>query len=79
MKISAIAFLVAIGLSGCVTSEDYGFRHVSSTDCSSEGRQRPISNDSGAGISWTIPNTARWCSPRGGLNPAADPIFAGSN
>lgn len=78
MKISA-AFILLLSLSGCVTGEDYGFRHVSGTDCASEGKQKPISHDSGSGVSWTIPNTAKWCNPRGGMNPQDDPTFEGSN
>jgi hypothetical protein len=78
MKISAIAFLVAVGLSGCVT-DDHGLAMVSGTDCASEGKQKPIGFDSGSGPTWQRTNTSRWCSPHGGMNPQDDPTFQGSN
>ncbi len=78
MKISAIAFLVAIGLSGCV-SDNHGLDMASlSTDCASEGRQKPLAYDNGAGTSWQRTNTSRWCDPRGGIAPSGDPTFEGT-
>jgi hypothetical protein len=75
MKIYAFTafFLAAIGLSGCVS--DYGLGY----DCSSEGRNRPLGFDNGAGQTWQRTNTSRWCSPHGGMNPQDDPTFQGSN
>jgi hypothetical protein len=77
MKISAFAFLAVLGLSGCM-SENYGFQ-MASTDCSSEGRQKPIAFDNGAGTTWKRTNTSRWCAPHGGMPVSDDPIFEGSN
>lgn len=81
MKISFAVLITALGLSGCVTSENHGIELAAvSTDCASEGRQKPLAHDSGAGTTWTPPNTARWCDPRGGMALADDPTFnKGSN
>jgi hypothetical protein len=80
MKIYAIAFLVAIGLSGCVTTENHGIELAAvSTDCASEGRQKPIAFDNGAGTTWKRTNTSRWCAPHSGMNPQDDHTFEGSN
>jgi hypothetical protein len=72
MKISA-AFVLLLGLTGCVS--DYGLSY----DCSSEGKQKPVAFDNGAGVTWSPTNTTRWYNPRGGMAVADDPTFEGSN
>ena len=48
---------------------------VLSTDCG-RGINKALVIDNGAGITWQIPNTARWCNPIGEtLNPVNDPVF----
>lgn len=52
-------------------SDDYGLNY----DCSSEGRNKVLSQDNGAGQSWRKTNTSRWCNPQGGVAPTVDPTF----
>lgn len=78
MHIVLIAFLL---ISGVAVAEDAHTQDVStivegSNDCSNEGREAVIKSDTGAGVTWTCPNTATWISPKVGVNPTEDPTFA---
>ena len=70
MKLTpALIAALSLTLTGCMS--DYGLSY----DCSSEGRQKPVSFDNKAGVTWQAPNTARWCEPRGGMSVGDDPTF----
>ena len=70
MKILALLATV-VTLAGCGGDNGFGL----TTDCSSEGKQKPISFDNGAGPTWKRVNTSNWCDPRGGMPVAEDPTF----
>ena len=81
LKITLTALSVGVGASliGCA-ADDYGVEPVRlATDCSAKGPRKPIAVDTGAGKVWKPTNDSRWCNPRGGLNPADDPVFNKSN
>lgn len=78
MHIVLIALMLA---SGVAVAEDAHDRDVSTmvdgpNDCSTEGRNGIFKNDTGAGVTWTCPNTATWIPDVGvTVNPVEDPTF----